>query len=168
MQAIAALVVAAAMTHQVDSAPRFWVENNTGDHVEFWIRASNRNRTWSKIKIEPGKSGYAVLRSADPFDFIVCRLVGGQTWVYERQSGIQLKSLVSGGRQAKTLHLERYVTKPVYQTSNHGAEVVWVQEYLDGRDVQIESDGRQASMSVEYETGHKPPYPPFPRPRPKK
>lgn len=168
MQAIAALVVAAAVAQQVDPAPRFWIENKTDDRVEFWIRASNRNRAWSKIKIEPRNARYAVLKSSDPFDFIVCRLVDGQSWVYERQSGIQLKSLVSGGRQAKTLHLERYVTKPVYQTSNHRAEVVWVQEYLDGRDVQIESDGRQAFMSVEYETGHKPRYPPFPRPRPKK
>jgi hypothetical protein len=167
MQAVAAFVIAAAVTQQVNYAPQFWIENNTDDYVEFWIRASNRNRSWSKLKIQPGQLKYAILESADPFDFIICRLDGGKTWIYERASEVQLKGMIADGGQAKSLHLQQYVTRPVYQTSDHGWTAVMVPEYLGSRTVQINSDGRQMSMSVQYEVGHKPPYPPFPRPRPK-
>jgi len=170
----ASSVTSTAMTRaqqaqQAQQAPRFWIENNSDQYIEFWIRASDRNRKWSKIKIQPRQAGYAILRSSDPFDFVICRYAGGGAWIYEQQSRVSLKAIATGAQQVRQLNLYRYAKRPVYQTSQNGG-VVLKTEILEGRDVAIDSDGLDLSMQLEYEGGYQAGYqgetPPPPKPPP--
>lgn len=107
---------------------RLGVINNTrADFFEFRIRASDRHREWTSVRLDVGESKSIHLVSPDPFDVEIWRWEGDDRWVVSRQSEVYLKDHDEGG---SSVRLERLLTdssgdKPISYGIEYGAIQTW-------------------------------------------
>ena len=139
------------------------VDNNTTQVAELWIRASGRNRDWTKVRIPPGDFRIIQLRSADPFDVKIWRHLGGRDWRESSQSAVRLKSVCANPWiQEYTLLVRDREWRSVAETSTGIKRYRPIYGEPVDSTVPITGGSGGLNLRIESDIGY-----PLPKPKPK-
>lgn len=115
------LVFIAISIYASDAIPSVEVMNKSWCFTEFRIRASDRRREWTKLRLWPGEGDSISLTSDGPFDIQIWMYAGENRWVAHCRNRLPLKSWLDRSGKSRQLYREpfrQWSVTPVNDGSN--------------------------------------------------